>query len=185
MFVFWGILAFIALALAIGAQRLLRLGRRTGATLADLETLFDNGPERYAHLERVLGRRDFDFLSHSRCGSNLAGRLRHCRARTMRLYLSQIGEEFNSLMAIGALFAAAPTAQAEKFARQLARQRLRFLVLFAGLRVKTYTNYLFRWPVEIGHLTEQIRTLRYNADRILHALTPDDLGALRNVLRNS
>lgn len=185
MIVLWGILAFVLLALVLGAQRLLHLGRRSGATLADLETLFDGDTDRHAHIERVLGPEDSDFLAHSRYGSNLIRQLRACRTRTMALYLKQIAGEFESLMAIGALFAAAPTAQAERFAEQLARQRLRFMLLFAGVWIKTYGNYLFRWPVEMGRLTEQIRTLRYDADRVLHALTPADLGALRNVLRNS
>ncbi len=185
MIVFWAILIFVILALLIGAQRLFRLGRRSTATLGDLETLFDNSLERYTHLERVLGERDFQFLAESRCGGDLIRPLRLRRARTMRIYLAEIAEEFDGLMAIGSLFAAAPTAQAEKFARQLARQRLHFLILFAGLWFKTYANYLFRWPVEITLLTERIRTLRYNADRMLHALTPNDLGTLRNVLRNS
>ena len=185
MIVLGAILAFAVLALVLGAQRLLRLGRRDSATLADLETLFDGGTDRHAHLERVLGPRDFDFLAHSRCGSNLLRQLRARRTRTMALYLKQIADEFDSLMAIGALFAAAPTAQAERFAEQLARQRLRFMLLFAGVWIKTYGNYLFRWPVEMGRLTEQIRALRYDADRIMRALTPADLGALRDVLRNS
>jgi hypothetical protein len=185
MIVLLMILAFALLALVLGAQRLLRLGGRDTATLADLEILFDSGTERYAHIERVLGTEDFGFLAHSRCGSNLIRQLRARRTRTMALYLKQMAGEFDSLMAIGALFAAAPTAQAERFAQQLARRRLRFTLLFAGVWIKTYGNYLFRWPVEMGRLTEQIRTLRYDADRILHALTPADLGALRNVLQNS
>jgi len=185
MIVLWAILAFALLALVLGAQRLLRLGRRNSATLADLETLFDGDMDRHAHIGRVLGPEDLAFLAHSRYGSNLIGRLRARRTRSMVQYLKQIAEEFDGLMAIGALFAAAPTAQAERFAERLARQRLRFMLLFAGVWIKTYGNYLFRWPVEMGRLTEQIRGLRYDADRILHALTPADLGALRNVLRNS
>jgi len=185
MIVLWAILIFAVLALVLGAQRLLRLGRRDSATLADLEALFDGDTDRHAHIERVLGPEDFDFLAHSRYGSNLIGRLRARRTRTMAQYLKQIAEEFDSLMAIGALFAAAPTAQAERFAERLARQRLRFMLLFAGVWIKTYANYLFRWPVEMGRLTEQIRALRYDADRIMRALTPADLGALRNVLSNS
>ncbi len=162
------------------------LGRRYAVTVADLEILFHEAPERYAHFDRLLGNLDYEFLARSRGGSHLAGALglRPCRARTMALYLNQISYEFDRLMTVALWFAAAPTAQSAKSARQLARQWLRFHVLLASLRLKTYVNYLFRCPVEMGRLIQQIDLLRRSASRIMGALTPADLGALTNLLRN-
>ncbi len=175
--------ALAALVLALLAARV--LGRQRTATYGDLEALFDSTPDRYAHLGRILGHEDFDFLAASRRGRELLRRLRQQRVGLMQRYLAQMGEEFESLMAVGSLFAAAPTAQAENFARRLFRQRLRFLIAFYRLQACTLVNHVWAWPPDVTLLDTEIRTLRRQADRVLHALTPEDLGALRNFLRSS
>ena len=179
------IFSLVALAALIWALRWNRvLSRQRAATLDDLEILFYSGPDPYAHLGRILGPGDFDFLAGSRRGQIFLRRLRKQRVASMWRSLGQMKEEFDSLIAIGSLFAAAPTAQAESFARRLARQRVRFYLMLYGLAARTLMNYFFTWPFEITPLSAEIRTLRRQADRILHALTPDDLGAMRNFLRS-
>jgi hypothetical protein len=171
-------------ALLAGSAMLGLAGRRRPPTLADLEALFDDGRNRYAHLGRIVGRQDFEFVMQRRGGPELAASFRRRRARLLRLYLSQMQAEFDSLMAVGSLLASAPTAQAERFARQLAHQRFRFTVLLAGVFLRARVNAFVSWPLDVEPLDSEIRSLRYHADRILHALSPADLGALRNVLRS-
>ncbi len=160
------------------------LSPRRAATLSDLEILFDRDPDRYTHLPRVLSQEDFDFLAASRRGSGLQQALRKRRLRCMNLDLGQMRQEFESLMAIGSLFASAPTAQAEKFALRLARQNFYFSALSTLLRVQLWLNQLVPFGLNVGALAAEIRTLRHDADRVLHALTPSDMGALRDALRS-
>lgn len=175
------IIGLLTLVLALLADRALKRPRM--ATLQDLDALFNDGPDRYTHLSRVLGPGDFEFLAGSRHGSAVLKPFRRRRLHCMRGYLTQMRQEFDSLMALGSLFAAAPTAQAENFASRLLKQRLTFYLLLAGVHVRLAADWLFPAPPDIGSLAEQLRSLRYQADRMLRALTPEDLGALRNVLR--
>jgi hypothetical protein len=155
------------------------------ASLQDLEVLFSMRADRYEHLDRILGYEDFDFLAASPLGRQLLSRLRKQRVRSMLQTLKLMREDFDSLMTISTLFAMAPTAQAEHFARALTIQRLRFYKMFYLLRARTWCNYAILWPLETTSLGSEIRTLRRHADRILHALTPNDLGAIRSFLRAS
>ncbi len=175
--------AVVMAALGLAAARGMVL--RRPADLTDLEVLFYKGPDRYAHLSRILAHTDFDFLAASRQGKDLVGPLRRRRVACMRRSLVEIEEEFNSLMSLGSLFAASPTAQAESLARRLSRQRLRFYRMLYSLKFRALVNYLVLWPLETAPLSAEIRTLRRQTDRVLHALTPDDLGVIRNVLRSS
>ncbi len=175
--------ALVALLIAWAAFRQFHQPRR--ADLQDLEVLFYSAPEPYAWVDRVLGHVDFDFLAATRGGEEFIPRLRKQRVRAMRGVLAQMEEEFESLFAIGMLFAAAPTAQAESFARQLSAQRRRFYLTYYRLKFRTAVNSFVLRPFEVAPLGSEIRTLRRQADRILHAMTPADLGALRTVLRSN
>lgn len=180
---FWLPIIIVAIVILTVSVWISRLGRRRPASLSDLEVLFDFGPDRYAHLRRILGYDDFDFLRSARYGPPMLRRLRKQRARVMWKTLDHVAGDFDSLISIGTLFAIAPTAQAENFARRLAAQRYRFLKMLLVLRARTLVNYFVLWPFDTVPLAAEILILRSEADRILHLLTPDDLGQLRAHLR--
>ena len=153
------------------------------ASVTDLEALFYKGPDVYASIGRILGPQDFDFLAAARCGGPFVARLRRQRVALMKVMLGQMREEFESLLTIGALFATAPTAQAENFAGLLQRNRIRFYRNLGRLYLRTWVNRFVLWPIEVLPLNGEIQEMRREADRILHALTPGDLGVLRTHLR--
>ncbi len=179
------VLLFGLAGLLIALRALRILGGQRAPTLSDLELLWAEELDRYGHLPRVLGPQDFLFLAASRRGRDLVSVLRSRRVRVMGRYLRQMGVEFESLMALATMFAAAPTAQAENFARALFWQRCRFYTTFYHLRIRVWANRLLSWPCDLKPLEAEIGTLRREADRILRAMNPSDLGALRRFLRSA
>jgi hypothetical protein len=182
MIVFSIFLGLALVFLAVAGYRLVRPPHM--ATLEDFDTLCNVEFDRYGHLKRLLAPEDFQFLVSTRRGGALVPHLRRERFRIHRLYLEQMREEFLSLLSIGSLFAAAPTARAEKFARRLALVRLRFEWLVLRLRLKALASRLFGIHTDLVPLSEQIDSLRSLADSVLHRLTPQDMAHLRATLRS-
>ncbi len=153
------------------------------ATLGDLDVLCGSTVDRYAHVRRILAPDDFYFLAGSRRGAALVPRLRQQRLRILSQYVGQMREDFYSLVAIGSLFAAAPTGQSERLAERIALARVRFEALALRVRLVIGLNSLLPLPLDVSPLLQAIGSLRTQADRTLHRLTPEDLAALRAALR--
>lgn len=153
------------------------------AALGDLDALCGSEIDRYAHVRRVLAPEDFHFLAGSRRGAPLVPRFRQQRLRVLSQYVGQMREEFYSLVAIGSLFAAAPTGQSERLAERIALARVRFELLALRTRLLITLNSLLPLPLNVSPLLQAIGSLRTQADRTLHRLTPQDLAALRTALR--
>lgn len=169
--------AFVALAYR------LRRAPRT-ACLADLDVLCRVEVNRYAHVRRLFSPDDFHFLAGSRRGAGLVARLRRQRLYVLSLYLAEMRDDFYSLVAIGSLFAAAPTARNERFAERIAAMRLRFEALMLRMQFTLRLNKLLELPLDVVPLLRQIGSLRTQADNVLHRLTPQDLAILRDALRS-
>jgi len=179
------LIAFLLLAgsFVVLAYRLRRAPRT--ASLADLDVLCHAELDRYAHVRRLLSPDDFQFLAGNRRGLALAPRLRRQRLQILSLYVAEMRADFYSLVAIGSLFAAAPTARNERFARRIAAMRLRFEALMLRMQLVLWLNKLLALPPNVAPLLQQISSLRTQADDLLQRLTPQDLATMRNVLRAS
>ncbi len=184
MFILLVVVVTVAAVMLSTALLALRSLSRRPVTLADLDVLLRSGPDRYAHIGRILGPDDFEYLDTSPRRRHLLPALRRSRVAAMFHCLRQMREDFESLSSIGSLFAKSPTAQAERLARQLVFQRAAFLQAYWRLWLRTAVNYFVLWPLENVPLVSRIDALRAQADRILHALTPADLGAIRTSLRS-
>ena len=176
------ILAGCLITLLIGVALFRSVRGARPARLEDLEVLLDSGIDRYAHLQRLLDPADFAFVASLRRGADRAAGLRRRRARVLLRYARQIREDFQRLVALANFFAVAPTARAQHFARQLSLQRVRFYRTYWALVALARLNYLISWPLDLGPLASELKTLRARSERLLAAFTPEDLTEMREFL---
>ena len=144
----------------------------------------DRGPERYRHLARLFSAEDFAFVERSTQGQSLGRVLRRERCRLLRVVLAQLRQEFEALTAIGSMLAVSSAGQADHLSGMLVRQTVTFYKNYTGLFLYSY------WPAAgpggsyPARLLEQVRGLHVSTNRLMAALTPQDLEQLRATFLN-
>ena len=131
-------IVLIPILLAIGCAGLfLILASRLNRQEVSAEWLDTFSLESYAPMERLLGKKDVDFLaSQAGYSMEIAKRLMAERRKIFASYLGHLVRDFNQLMAIGKLMVVFAPQDREEFARRLFRQQVRFYAGVCSVRLQ-------------------------------------------------
>jgi hypothetical protein len=123
------------------------LASRFNANECTAEWLDGFSPESYAPMERLLDRRDIEFLaSQPGYQRDIARRLMAERRKIFAAYLGHLIRDFNQLVQIGKLMVVYATEDRQELARGLWRQQMRFYWNICAVRLQL-ALYPLDWRV--------------------------------------
>lgn len=129
----------LILALLAGcfAGLLWRLATGFDASNCTAEWLDGFSPESYAPMERLLDRRDVEFLvAQPGCSPDIVRRLMAQRRRIFADYLRLLTNDFNQLIRVGRFMVVYSAVDRQEFARRLWRQQVQFYLELCAVRVQ-------------------------------------------------
>jgi hypothetical protein len=106
------------------------------------------------------------------------------RRRLLRVVLSQLRQEFESLMAIGSMLAVSSTGQSDHLSGMLVRHTVAFYGKYLRMYLYSYSPWAGPGGAPPASLLAQVRGLRLDTRRLMTALTPQDLEQLRATFVN-
>jgi hypothetical protein len=128
-----------------------RLASRFNANACTAEWLNGFSLESYAPMERLLDRRDLEFLaSQPGYHPDIAKRLMAERRKVFVAYLGNLIRDFNQLTQIGKLMIVYAIEDRQEFARGLWRQQMRFYWIVCAVRLQL-ALYPLGWRVADVH----------------------------------
>jgi len=153
-------LAVLLLTLTL-AMLFYRMSARFDAQACNPEWLESFSLERYAPMERLLDRSDFQFLeSQPGYRAEIGRRLLSERRKIFAGYLSQLIRDFNQLLGIAKLMLVYGPEDRPEFANALWRQQIAFYFAICMLRCRI-AFYPFGWKgVDVSALVGSLASLR-------------------------
>lgn len=139
----------------------LRLASRVNSQEVTPDWLDSFSPESYAPMERLLDKKDIEFLA-SQAGYNtkIAKRLMAERRKIFASYLSYLVRDFNQLMNVGKLMVVFSTEDRQEFARRLFRQQVRFYARVCLVRLQLALYPLGWTTVDAHRLVSALEAMR-------------------------
>lgn len=160
----------IGLLLACFAGLFWRLASRFDAQQCTAEWLDGFSLESYAPMERLLQKRDLDFLeSQPGYRPEIGQRLMVGRRKIFRGYLRLLVRDFNQLMAIGKLMVVYSSQDQAQFARSLGRQQVKFYARVCAVQVQLALYPLGWTTVDAGDLLAALGSMRTRVQQLTAA----------------
>jgi hypothetical protein len=159
-----------ALLLACFASLFWRLASRFDAQQCTAEWLDQFSLESYAPMERLLQKRDLEFLeSQPGYRPEIGQRLMAERRKIFRAYLRLLVRDFNQLIAIGKLMVVYSSQDQGQFARSLGRQQVKFYARVCAVQVQLALYPLGWTAVDATDLLAGLRSMRTKVQQLTAA----------------
>ena len=180
------VLLVLGLLIAAGVAVLIWDWRALGepARLDQYERFLDRTPGQFGYLNRINAPQDREFLEEFAGCADLVERLLQGRRKITRYVLLDLRSEFRSLVAVGIMLAASPTARSESFGAKLMAQSVQFDLTFAFLYVATFLPAAW-WPRRrTGAIMDLVANMRESSRVLLASFDAEDMDFLRERILN-
>lgn len=157
-----------------------RLASGSDASHCTTEWLDAFSPESYAPMERLLDRRDAEFLaSQPGFSPGISRRLMAERRRIFAEYLRLLSNDFHQLIRVGKFMVVYSEVDRQEFARRLWRQQVRFYVEFCAVRFQLALIPMGWTSADAQPLVAALSALR---DQVVLLSAPDPETPQRNAV---
>lgn len=124
---------------------------------SDLNGLGQFSIEKYRAMQRLLSREDFEFLENQPgFSAKVAGRFRAMRRRILRLYLADLGRDFENIYAVAKLCVLHSAEDRPGLALALLRQKWTFNYAIALAHVRLMLQPLALGRLDTGALVDAV-----------------------------